>query len=372
MKKISAALLSIAFLASLITLPAYACTSFVLKAKDGSTVYARSMEWGLSDLKSGLVMAQRNYSNTSKLDNGKDGLAWKNKYGFVAVNAMNLNYYMEGMNETGMTVGGLYLPGLTKYQDIEEGKESSTLNAADLIGYLLGQFKEVSEIKSALPKLLVVDNKDIAKAFGAPIILHFVVTDSSGNSIIIEYIDSKLNIHDNDIGVMTNAPAYDWHLLNLRNYTHLDPFETGAFGTKSANGVNLAAFGAGFGMMGLPGDYSPTSRFVRAFFYTHTSIPLEDADAAVNQASRILNNFDYPKGIVREGESPDNYMLNFTTWSVIGDIRNKRYYWWTEFNRQMRMVDLNKLNFDGDKVIESPLDKVRTQNIDDRTGDFLK
>ena len=371
MKKTFLVLPSIAVLALALITSAEACTSFILRAKDGSTVYGRSMEWGLSDLKSDLVMVPRNYSNTSKLDNGKEGMTWKTKYGFVAINAVNLPYYAEGMNETGMTVGGLYFPGFAKFQEIAAGKESSTINAAELIGYLLGQFKAVDEIKSALPKLRVVDNKDIAKAFGAPTIFHFVATDSSGNSIIIEYVNGDLNIYNN-IGVMTNAPAYGWHLLNLRNYTHLDPFETGAAGTKSVDGVNMAAFGAGAGMAGLPGDYSPASRFVRAFFYTKTSIPLEDADAAVNQASHILDNFDYPKGIVREGQGPDNYLLNFTTWSVIGDIKNKRYYWWTEFNRQMRMVDLTKLNFTGDKVIAFPLDTVRTQNIDDRTKDFIK
>lgn len=147
--------------------------------------------------------------------------------------------------------------------------------------------------------LCVVDNKDVAKSFGAPITLHFVVTDSAG-------------------------------------------------------------------------DYSSPSRFLRAFFYTQTSVPLENVDAAINQASRILDNFDYPKGFVREGKSPDNYLLNFTTWTVIGDIKNKRYYWWTEWNRQMRVVDLGKLGFNGTKVIAVPLDKVRAQNVDDRTKDFLQ
>ena len=371
MKKTFVNLLSLAVLVSVLTTPAEACTSIILKAKDSSAVYGRTCEWGLFDLQSDLVMVPRNLSNTSKLDNGKQGMVWKNKYGFVAINAAHLPYYLDGMNETGLTVGALYLPGFAKFQNLKAGEESSTLNAAELVGYLLGQFKAVGEIRDRLPELRIVDNADIEKSFGAPLVLHFVITDSAGDSIVVEYVDAKLTIYNNKIGVMTNSPAYDWHLSNLRNYTQLASFAKYP-GNDKVNGVNFNAFGAGAGMIGLPGDESPASRFVRAFFYTQTSVPLEDVDAAVNQASRILDNFDYPKGLVREGKSPDKELLNFTTWTVIGDIKNKRYYWWTEFNRQMRRVDLSQLNFTGDEMIASPLDKVRAENMEDRTKDFQK
>jgi len=248
MRKALARLLSIAVLVSVLASSVNACTSFIIKTKDGSPVYGRTLEWGAFDTKSDLV------------------------------------------------------------------------------------------------------------------------TDSAGNSIVIEYVDSKLNIYDNKIGVMTNSPTYDWHLLNLRNYTQLTSLAPGR-GDRGIDGVNFTPFGGGAGMTGLPGDYSSPSRFIRAFFYTQTSLPLEDVDEAVNQASRILDNFDYPKGFERTG-TPDKYSLGYTQWSIIGDIKNKQYYWWTQWNRQMQMVDLSKLNFDGSKVIAIPLDRVRAENIDDRTKDF--
>ncbi len=365
-------LLSVMVLVSAITGPVEACTSFILKTKDGSPVYGRTFEWGAFDTKSELVMIPRNFKLTSKLGGGKKGMTWKNKYGFVTINALKLPICFDGMNETGLTLGTFYLPGFAKFQPLKDGEESSTINSMDLATYILGQFEAVSEIKAALPKLRVVYNEDTTKEMGVPMPIHYVVIDSAGDSIVIEYVDAKLNIYDNTVGVMTNSPPYDWHLKNLRNYTQLTPYAEGP-GDKEVDGVNFTPFGGGAGMTGLPGDYSSPSRFIRAFLYKETTLPLqlESVDAAVNQASRILNNFDYPKGFERNG-TPDNYSLGYTQWSTIGDIKNKRYYWWTEWNRQMRMVDLNKLDFNSKWPIASPLDKVRVENIDDRTGDFLR
>jgi len=374
MKKLFVALLCIVVvLVSAVTDPVGACTGFILKTSDGSPLHCRTLEWGAFDAKSDLVMVPRNYTFTSELEGGKKGMTWKSKYGFVAINAIQKPIYLDGMNEAGLAMGTFYFAGFAEYQPFKAGEESSTLNSGDFVPYVLGQFKTVKEIKAALPKLRVVYNKDLAKDFGGtPILLHYVVTDSLGDSIVIEYVKGKLNMYDNTIGVITNAPTYDWQLLNLRNYTHLSAYAPGP-GDKEIDGVNFTPFGEGNGMTGLPGDYSPPSRFVRAFFYKETTLPaqLENVDTAINQASRILNNFDIPKGVVREG-TPDNYQSDYTQWSVIADIGNRRYYWWTQWNRQMRMADLNKLNFKGGKIIAIPLDKTRTENVDNRTGDFLK
>lgn len=124
-------------------------------------------------------------------------------------------------------------------------------------------------------------------------------------------------------------------------------------------------------MTGLPGDYSSPSGFLRAFLATQTSVPLENLDATIDQACRILGNFDYPKGFVRIGKGPDNYMHNFTTWTVIGDSKNKRYYWWTEWNRHMRVVEFGNLRLDSAWAVAVPPDKDRSPSIDDRSKVFL-
>ncbi len=369
MNKLISNILLLATMLFAITFSADACTTFILKAKDGSIIYGRTLEWGAFDAESDIVLVPRNLTFTSELSGGKEGMNWKNKYGFIAVNMLHNPLYLDGMNESGLSIRVLFFPGFAQYQPYEESSKSSTLNNAELTSYILGQFKSVEEIKETLPQIRVVYNLDYEKTFNnTPISLHYIVTDSNGSSIVIEYIDGKLNIYDSGIGVMTNSPTYDWHLSNLRNYSQLTPYGK-APGKRTVDGINFTPFGAGAGLTGLPGDYTPPSRFVRAFFFTNSSVTLEDADEAINQAARILNNFDIPKGCVREG-THNNYSVDYTQWSVIGDIKNRKYYFWTEWNQQMQMVDLNALNFEGDKTISIPMDRSRIQNVEDRSGDF--
>jgi choloylglycine hydrolase len=178
-------------------------------------------------------------------------------------------------------------------------------------------------------------------------------------------MDGQLSVTDNKVGAMTNSPGYDWHLLNLRNYANLQPQ---AAAPRAIDGVSLAPFGAGSRMLGLPGDFTPPSRFVRAVAFVNTMMPAKNAAEAVN-ASVMLNNFDIPKGLVREGSAED-FHLGYTQWSVIADMSHKVYYYWTMYDRRMRAVDLSKLDFEGKTISSFPLDKVRTEDILDRSNDF--
>ncbi|NWG24168.1 MAG: choloylglycine hydrolase family protein [Pseudorhodoplanes sp.] len=349
------------------SLPAAACTSMVFKAQDGTAIYARTMEWGATDLKSEMVTVPRGTSFTPALGGGIVGMAWKNAYGYVGINAAGLPYATDGMNEAGLTYGALYYPGFAQYQEPLASEQSISIGSVDMGNYLLGNFKSVEEVRQALPKVRVVRNLEVEKAFGAPVPLHYVVSDATGASIVIEYTGGVLTISDNKVGVMTNAPYYDWHLLNLRNYANLKPMDDRP---HDINGVSLAPFGAGSGMLGLPGDFTPPSRFVRATAFVASMLPVKSAAEAVDAASTMLNNFDIPKGLVREGGKADDYVLGFTQWSVIADTRNKVYYYWTMYNRRLRSVDLTKIDFAAKAPAAFPLDNVRAQDIEDRTKDF--
>ena len=328
---------------------AEACTSMIFKAEDGTRIYARTMEWGASDLKSEMMLAPRGLAFSSDLGDSKSGAAWSARYGFVGVNADGLPYATDGMNEAGLTVGALFFPGFAQYQEPKAAEQSTTVSNVDLVNYILSNFKTVEEVREAMPKLRVVRNAAIEKEFGTPLPLHHIVSDATGASIVIEYMDGKLSMHDNKVGAMTNSPGYDWHLLNLRNYANLTPQ---AARPHAIDGVSLAPFGAGSGMLGLPGDFTPPSRFVRAVAFVNTMIPAKTAADAVNAASVMLNNFDIPKGLVREGASPEDFHLGYTQWSVIADMTHRVYYYWTMYDRRMRSVDLSKLDFgrQGDRL----------------------
>jgi choloylglycine hydrolase len=349
---------------------AFACTSMVFKAQDGTGIYARTMEWGASDLKSEMVLVPRAMSFSSALGDGQTGMAWKNVYGFVGINAAGLPYATDGMNEAGLTVGALFFPGFAEFQEPSADQQSVTVSSVDLVNYLLSNFKTVEEVRQAMPKIRVVRNAEIEKEFGTPLPLHHIATDATGASIVIEYTKAGLALFDNKVGVMTNSPAYDWHLLNLRNYANLTP--SGAAQPRSIDGVSLAPFGAGSGMLGLPGDFTPPSRFIRAVAFVNTMEPVKNAAEAVDAAATMLNNFDIPKGLVREGASPEDYHLGFTQWSVIGDTSHKVDYYWTMYDRRMRSVDLGKLDFAATQPSSFPLDRERSQDIEDRSGDFSR
>ena len=347
--------------------PADACTSLKFQAEDGTQIYARTMEWGASDLKSEMVLVPRATSFSSALGGGKTGMAWKNQYGFVGINAAGLPYGTDGMNEAGLTVGALFFPGFAGYQEPSADTQAQTVSNVDLVNYLLSNFKTVAEVRQAMPKIRVARNADIEKEFGTPLPLHHIVNDATGDSLVIEYTGGELKMFDNKVGAMTNSPNYDWHLLNLRNYANLKPQGAPA---RAIDGVSLAPFGAGSGMLGLPGDFTPPSRFIRAVAFVNTMTPVKNAAEAVNAASVMLNNFDIPKGLVREGADPADFHLGYTQWSVIGDMTNKVYYYWTMYDRRMRSVDLSKLDFNGGKASSFPLDSVRTEDVLDRSGDF--
>src|ERR1700744_4171427 len=190
------------------------CTSMTFKAEDGTRIYARTMEWGASDLKAEMMLAPRSMAFSSDLGDGKTGANWKNQYGFVGVNAGGLPYATDGMNEAGLTVGALFFPGFAGYQEIKTDELATTVSNVGLVNYILGNSKTVDEVREAMLKIRVVRNAAIEKEFGMPLPLHHIVSDATGASIVIEYVDGKLNVTDNKVGAVTNSPNYDWHLLN--------------------------------------------------------------------------------------------------------------------------------------------------------------
>lgn len=336
MKKLSYFLLfitSILFMNNL-----FACTDFKVQAKDGSIIITRSLEFAL-DLQSNLRTSTRGRQFQFMAPDGKPGLNWKAKYGYVFLDGMNIDATVDGMNEAGLSFEALYLPNFASYQTVPTGQDNRALPYINIGDWILSNFKTVDEVRLALPKILVFAQK--LPGQGDMIFpLHFSMFDALGKGIVVEYIAGKLNIYDH-LGVMTNSPTYDWQLNNLSNYVHLTPVNPPAI---ALNGMTFIANGQGFGMIGLPGDISPPSRFVKMAAFLKVVLPVANATEAVNLAEHMINNVDIPLGLAREPSS-GKYSNESTAWVVFKDLTHKVFYWRTYNDLTLRAVSLNKLNF---------------------------
>lgn len=325
-----------------ITTPMRACTGIRLIAEDGTVVYARTLEFA-TDLHSEILVVPRGLARTGTTPDGENGRKWTTKYACVGANGVGLPILVDGVNEKGLAAGLFYFPGSAGYMKYTAADANKTIAPWQLGSWILENFSTVDEVRQNLGTILVADV--VLKAWGFTPPVHCVVHDASGKSIVIEYVDGTLHVHDNPLGTMSNSPTFDWHMTNLRNYVNFSlvnrpPVKVGS--------LTLTGFGQGTGMLGLPGDFTPPSRFVRAVAYSTSVLPSKTGDDSVLQAFHILNNFDIPKGSAREGEKDEhgNIVADYTLWTSASDLKARRYHFRTHENSQIRSVDLMKMNLD--------------------------
>jgi len=251
-------------LAATLWAQAEACTGISLATTGNAYIQARTIEWGNFDLQSKLIVSPQGRSYTAMLPDGKEGLAWTSKLGFVGISVSSDRFIGEGMNEAGLTAGLFYFKGYGSLAPYDPDDTADNITDMDFVRWMLSQFRTVDEVKAALDGIKIVPVHIDEKGMPSPT-AHWRVTDRNGNSIVIEIIDQgRVTIHDNPVGVLTNAPGFEWQLLNLNNYVSLQP------GTAAPRrfGEHVArSFGVGTAFRGLPGDVSPPSRFVRAAFF---------------------------------------------------------------------------------------------------------
>jgi choloylglycine hydrolase len=210
----------------------------------------------------------------------------------------------------------------------------------------------------------------VEKAIGIVVDGHWMVTDNSGTSIVIEFTDGELRIHDAPMGVITNAPNYDWHMTNLSNYLNLSMFSVEP---KNLSGVTFAPTGAGSGMIGLPGDNTPPSRFVRAVTWTQSTRQIENATEGIYETFRILDNFNLPLGPdAAEGSGKGNdaeIMRSSTIWTTAWNLTDLTLNFHTQHNRRVRKINVKEIDFSkiGEEIVHIKLDEKKEQDILDIT-----
>jgi choloylglycine hydrolase len=317
---------------SFATTPSFACTGISLNAKDGAMIRGRTMEFGFP-LSSNVIVIPAGTAMNGTLPDGKKGIGYITRYAMAGANAVGQTVILDGLNDQGLSFGLFYFPGFAEYPDVTADNAAHAMAPFEFGAWVLGNFATVDELKAGLADGVVVNTP--APGFGSSP-SHYFVRDKTGKSIVIEPLGGTLKVFDAPLGVVTNAPAYDWHLTNLRNYVNLSVTSVPPL---DLDGLKLSQLGQGAGMHGLPGDFTPPSRFVRAVAFTQAEVPSATADAAVLSAFHVLNQFDIPRGSVRDKTDGG---LELTQWTTVSDTKNLRWYFKTFDDETIRVVDLKK------------------------------
>ena len=258
--------------------------------------------------------------------------------------------YAEAVNENGLGMAGLYFEGNAYYPPDEEiGKFNVSPFA--LIPWILGKCSSVSEAKELLKSTHITA---IPFSQSIPLTpLHWHIADKN-SSIILEATKEGTKVYDNPVGVLTNNPPFSFHLENLGNYLNLVVNQPdNVFCTKA----HIKPYGNGLGSCGLPGDYSPASRFIKAAFLNLNSSCSNSKDESgnISQYFHMLDSVSLPRGAVELAS--DEY--NITTYSCCINADKGIFYYKTYSNNQITAVDMHHENLNSAKVIEFPLIKVQ-------------
>lgn len=345
-------------------MPSEACTGITLRAEDGAVVFGRTMEWGTFDLKSRLVVIPRGYEIQREIGGTERGMVWKSRYGTVGLDALEKSFLVDGMNEKGLSVNLFYHPGYAEYPEPVPGRQSKTIEAVDVVQYLLTTCEDTDAVRNAILDVDVIGSIEPALGIAPPI--HLMATDQRGKSVVIEFAKGEVQIFDAPLGCITNAPGYDWHLTNLRNYLNLSQVSLPA---KKIENMDFTPLGGGSGMIGLPGDNTPPSRFVRAVAFTQTARSTNDGEETMYELFRILDNFNLPLGSAEgSGEASTSGMRSATIWTSGYDTRNLIMQYHTMHNRRVRQIDLKKIDFASfSEPVRIALDHHKVQDIQDVT-----
>lgn len=334
-----------------------ACTEFRVQAEDGTVVIGRSMEFRI-DLHWTLKVQRRGATHHAETPDGGVGLSWENAYGYLYVDSMDLNHACDGMNEVGLCVSTLALCE-SVYQDVRPAPDPRrSISHADLPAYLLGTCKTVDDVRMALEHVYVWGEGLLGLP---PFGVHYGVYDATGAGIVVEYINGDCNVYENTLGVMTNSPPYDWQMTNVERYLFLDPFNPRPMTLGDVHRIDRSGFGAG--LLGLPGDPTPTSRFVRVFAMLHFAHPPANQSDAVILAEHILNVVDIPIGVARDYlESEVVYERPY--WVLIKDLTHRILYVRNYGDLGFYRVDLQRLDFGGIVYDPVPIGDLPVQSVD--------
>ncbi|KLA25317.1 choloylglycine hydrolase family protein [Bacillus cereus] len=319
------------------------CTSLTLQTKNGQHLFARTMDFTL-DLNQEVIVIPRHYqwnNITGEIINTKHATVG------MGINHQGRIIMADGVNEAGMTCATLYFPGFATYSQ-SVGDNKTNLAPFDFVTWSLTQFNSVKELKESVDSLTFLDIPLPDLGLTPP--LHWILADKWGDCIVLEPTNEGLKMYDNPLGVMTNSPEFNWHLQNLRQYIGL---KSQPFAPTEWSNLSLSAFGQGSGSMGLPGDFTPPSRFVRAAYGKQNIQGIDSEEEGVTALFHILSNCEVPKGgVITEEGALDN-----TIYTSVMCMESGTYYYHTYDCRQIIAIHLFHENLDTDEIKAYPFQR---------------
>ncbi len=312
------------------------CTALSFKTKD--FYFGRNLDYEFSYNET-VTITPRNYPFKFRCM-GKN----EKHYAMIGMAFVQEDYplYYDATNEKGLSIAGLNFPGNAFYA--KRAKDKENIAPFEFIPYILANCKNVAEARKLLKNLNVFDEDFSAALPHSP--LHWLISDKK-ESIVVEPLKDGLKVYDNPVGVLTNNPTFDFHMTNLANYLNVTREEaTSRFSSQ----LSLVPFSRGMGGIGLPGDLSSASRFVKAAFTKLNSVSGDDESESVNQFFHILTSVEQQKGCCKVEKG-----FEYTIYSSCCNTGKGIYYYTTYNNRQIVGVDMRKENLNGKTLKSYPL-----------------
>lgn len=287
------------------------CTTVGFQYKEGMLL-GRTLEIGVI-LDNKILYVPKNTKDFIK----GNGVKYESKYSVLGSGFFNVPSFGDGINEMGLMGSNNFFPGYGSFSSEGiDGKVNTT--TAEAFDFLLSRCKDVDEVKKEVKNinLLKNDKKEDKESASN----HFFFMDSKGNKVVLEPKEGKLKEYNNPFGILTNSPEFSWHTTNLKNYVNL---KAENINEKEFNEKIVTKFGEGTGMLGLPGDFTPPSRFIRAAYFVSNTPKNLKRNEGILQAFRILSQFDIPVGSVID---PKEKHEDITLYTSVMDTKEKGYF----------------------------------------------
>lgn len=312
------------------------CSAICWQTANGLHLFGRNLDFHTLTKDSQVLSLPRGMQYHISLTPGRPGPPHSARYPSAGIGLMagsNAPVLYEGLNAAGLMGAQLYYRGFAHYRAASRpGREA--VQPPFLVFHLLSQCAGINEAVRLLEEGLDLVALPL---FGTVPPLHWIFTDSSGESIIVEPDRDGLHIYRNTLGVMTNSPGYPWHRLNLLNFAGIRDLD---YDSGEIAGEQLEQCFSGSGAQGLPGDFSSPSRFVRLAFLKHFALKGRQEEEGVARLFRLLQNVAFPLGMVRVSQLEQAY--DYTIYTAVMCAESGRFYWTSYDDMQLQCLELSR------------------------------